>query len=268
MSGQLLGTSSLSATTRGLDRTSALPLWAQLLADLRARLAGGEFVERFPTDGELTSAYGVSRQTARDAVRRLADEGLVHRERGRGTRVRAPTFEHAAGTLESLFEYIESRGLSQTSITRECVERADPQVAPLLGLATATSLVYIERLRLVDGEPLALDRSWLPASVARPLLDVNLTRTGIYIELVARCGVMLRSGSERIRPVIPRAADRRLLKLPAREAALAISRLTLGDDGPLEWRESLVRGDRWSIVVELTPTRRTSAALPWAPVAG
>jgi len=250
-----------------LDRASPLPLWAQLLADLQARLEAGEFAERFPTDSELTETYRVSRQTARDAVRRLADAGLVLRERGRGTRVRALAFEQAAGTLESLFEYVESRGLRQTSITRACEQRTNPRVAPLLGLAATAPLVYIERLRLADGEPLALDRSWLPASVARPLLKADLTRTGIYVELAARCGVRLRSGSERIRPVLPSARDRRALRLPSREAALAISRLTRGDDGPLEWRESLVRGDRWSIVVELTPTSPAAAAFPWAPIA-
>ena len=251
-----------------LDRASPLPLWAQLLGDLQARLAAGEFAERFPTDNELTETYSVSRQTVRDAVRRLADAGLVQRERGRGTHVRALAFEQAAGTLESLFEYIESRGLRQTSITRESDERVEARVAPLLGLAASEPLVYIERLRLADGEPLALDRSWLPASVARPLLELDLTRTGIYVELVARCGVRMRSGSERIRPALPGGHDRRLLRLPAGEAALSISRLTRGDHGPVEWRESLVRGDRWSIVVELAPTTAAAGALPWAPVAG
>jgi len=250
-----------------LDRASALPLWAQLLADLRVRLGVGEFSERFPTEGELMRSYEVSRQTVRDAVRRLGDEGLVVRERGRGTRVRARTFEHAAGTLESLFEYIESRGLRQTNITRVCDERADRRVAQQLGLSAGARLVYIERVRLVDGEPLALDRSWLPARIARPLLTTDLTRTGIYVEIVARCGVTLTSGSERIRPVLPAAGDRRLLRLPAREAALSVSRLTLADSGPVEWRESLVRGDRWSIVVDLAPTTRQTATLPWAPVA-
>jgi len=249
-----------------LDRDSPLPLWAQLLAKLRARLTAGEFAERFPTDAQLMREYRVSRQTARDAVRRLADDGLVLRERGRGTRVHPRTFERAAGTLESLFEYVQSHGHEQTSITRECDQRSDPRVAALLGLPAAARLVYIERLRLVDRKPLALDRSWLPAEIARPLLHADLRRTGIYVELVARCGVTLRSGSERIRPVVPAAADRRALGLRAGGAALDVSRLTLGEHGPVEWRESLIRGDRWSIVVELTPTARASAALPWAPL--
>lgn len=251
-----------------LDRTSPLPLWAQLLADLRARLDRGEFAERFPTDAELTEAYRVSRQTARDAVRRLAEEGLVERERGRGTHVRPHALEQAAGTLEGLFEYVESQGLRQRNVVRAQEGRSDPRVAALLGLRRDARLVYVDRLRLVEGEPLAIERSWLPARIAAPLLEVDLTRTGLYLELESRCGVVLRSGSERIRPVLPGRADRRALQLPGGEAALAVSRLTIGDDGPLEWREGLVRGDRWSIVVELTPSARASSQLPWGPATG
>lgn len=250
-----------------LDRRSPLPLWAQLLERLRERLDQGEFDERFPTDLELMGDYGVSRQTVRDAVRRLADAGLVQRQRGRGTIVHPPTFEQAAGTLESLFEYVQSAGHEQTSTTREARICTDARVAAILGLPASERLVYIERLRLVQREPLALDRSWLPARIAEPLLAIDLARTGIYVELVARCGVELRSGSERLRPVVPSPEDRRALALPAGQAALSVSRLTRGAAGPVEWRESLVRGDRWTIVVELTPTARTSPSLPWAPFA-
>ena len=256
-----------NSVAASLDRSSPLPLWAQLLGDLRVRIASGEFEDRFPTDGELVAAYGVSRQTARDAVRRLTDDGLLERERGRGTRVRPPAFEQrTGGTLEGLFDYIEAHGHAQTSITRAQDERTDPVIARALGLADDAGLVYIERLRLVDRAPLALDRAWLPAAVAGPLLDIDLGRTGVYAELAARCGVVLHRASERIRPVAPDPADRRLLGLPAGAAAFSIERLTRDRRGPVEWRHSLVRGDRWTIRRELTPGDRAPAALPWAAV--
>ena len=77
-----------------LDRTSPLPLWAQIADDLRARLARNEFSERFPTDEDLVREYAVSRQTVREAVRRLEQAGVVERHRGRGTFLRpTPEFE-------------------------------------------------------------------------------------------------------------------------------------------------------------------------------
>lgn len=245
-----------------IDRTSPLPLWAQVLADLRARLADGEFLERFPTDQQLVADYGVSRQTAREAVRRLSEEGLLERERGRGTRVRG--FEQVGGSLESLYEQVEAQGAAQRSVVRAREVVRDAEIARRLGRRPGARLVHIERLRLADDEPLALDRAWLPQEVAEDLLDADLSRSGIYVELLRLCGVDVDGGHERLAPVIPDAADRRSLRLPRGEAAFSIERLTTAHGRPVEWRRSLVRGDRWSIALSLTrATRPSAAAIPW-----
>jgi GntR family transcriptional regulator len=247
-----------------VDRASPMPLWAQVLADLSERLGAGEFDGRFPTDQELVDAYGVSRQTVREAVRRLADDGLVARERGRGTRVRPLEFEHTAGTLEGLFHQVEARGVMQTSVVRVREETTDAGIARRLKLRARARLVHIERLRLADGEPLALDRSWLPARVAHRLLEAPLTHAGLYDELARLCGVRIEGGTERVRPVVPTAADRRALDLPSDVAAFAIERLVCSEGGAVEWRHSLVRGDRYCFVVELSPGRIGRPSLPWA----
>ncbi|HWF74400.1 MAG TPA: GntR family transcriptional regulator [Solirubrobacteraceae bacterium] len=251
-------------TPPAIDRSSPLPLWAQVLADLTDRLDAGEFDERFPTDHELVAAYGVSRQTVREAVRRLADEGLLARERGRGTRVRTLEFEHTPGTLEGLFHQVEAQGATQTSVVRVREQTTDAEAARRLELPARAELVHIERLRLADGEPLALDRSWLPARVAQRLLDAPLTHAGLYDELARRCGVTIVGGSERVRPVVPTAGERRALKLHQDVAGFAIERLVRSETEPVEWRQSLVRGDRYSLVVELSPRGPGRPALPWA----
>lgn len=246
-----------------IDRRSALPLWAQVLADLRARLAQGEFAERFPTDQQLVVRYGVSRQTVREAVRRLSEEGLLERERGRGTRVRP--FEQVGGSLESLYEQVEAQGAAQRSVVRAREVVHDAAVARRLGRPARARLVRIERLRLADEEPLALDRAWLPQEVAEGLLDADLSRSGIYVELLRLCGVDVDGGRERIAPVIPGAVDRRSMRLPPGEAAFSIERLTTAHGTPVEWRQSLVRGDRFTIAFSLTRERRAAgaAAIPW-----
>jgi GntR family transcriptional regulator len=247
-----------------VDRSSPLPLWAQVLADLTARLGRGDFDQRFPTDQELVAAYGVSRQTVREAVRRLADDGLLARERGRGTRVRTLEFEHTPGTLEGLFHQVEAQGATQTSVVRVREQTTNPEIARRLELPPRAQLIHIERLRLADDEPLALDRSWLPARVARRLLEASLTRAGLYDELARLCGVTIVGGSERVRPVVPTAVERRALGVPAGVAGFAIERLVHSDRAPVEWRQSLVRGDRYSLVVELSPRRANQRPLPWA----
>jgi GntR family transcriptional regulator len=231
-----------------VDRNSALPLWAQVLGDLRRRLAAGEFRSRFPGDDELTAQYGVSRHTAREAVRRLQIEGVVERGRGRGTFVTGRVIEQPLGALYSLFRSVEEQGFVQRSIVRRLEERHDQEAATVLGCAPDEPLVYLERLRLADDQPIVLDCCWLPAALTRPLLAVDFTRTALYRELHVRCGIRPDSGWERIRPVLPGKEQRELLGIPARIPALAIERLASSDTTPVEWRHGLVRADRFSYV--------------------
>ncbi len=233
-----------------LDRTSAMPLWAQLLRDLRSRLASGEFSDRFPTDQELVDEYGVSRHTVREAVRRIQAEGILDRRRGRGTYVRAPEFEQPLGTLYSLFRSIEAEGIGQTSVVLCRASRTEPEIAGHLGVPADAELFFLERLRLAGEEPLAVDRAWLPLPLAAPLLLADFARTALYDELASLCGVQPEAGSEVIRPIIPEPADRDQLGLGDNQAAFLIVRKTSANGRPLEWRESVVRGDLYSFRVD------------------
>ncbi len=233
---------------RSVDRDSTEPLWAQVLDDLRARLVAGEFAERFPTDQEITRDYDVSRHTAREAVRRLHDEGLVERTRGRGTFVRTTTIDQPLGAIYSLFRSIENQGHEQRSRVLSLEVRHDAEAAAILEVAADDPLVFLERVRLLDGEPFAVDCSWLPASFAEPLLEVDFTRTSLYEELRGRAGLSPDHGWERIAPQLPTEEQRRLLLLDTAAPVFAIERLALAGDRPIEWRHSVVRGDRFAFV--------------------
>jgi len=223
------------------------PLWAQVLEDLRRRLDAGEFTERFPADSALVEHYGVSRHTAREAVRHLQTDGLLERHRGRGSFLTKPAIEQQLGTLYSLFRSIEDAGAVQRSVVRALEERHDHGAATTLG-CPGEPLIYLERIRLADDEPVALDCSWLPASTCRPLLGVDFSHTALYEQLVECCGIRLTSGWERIRPVLPDATQRSLLQLGPREPAFGIERFALASGLPVEWRHGVVRADRFSFV--------------------
>ena len=240
-----------------LDRNSPLPLWAQLEADLRRRLEAGEFVERFPTDLELTEGYGVSRHTVREAVRHLNKTGLLRRERGRGTVVNRSEFEQSLGTLYSLFQSVEGTGVEQASEVLKLGVVQESVAATHLEVTETTDLVFLERVRLAGGSPLAVDRAWLPLSVAEPLLEVDFTHTALYDEL-DRAGLPRpNQGWERLTPVVPSAADRQRLDLKKNEAAFFLERLGKRDDQPIEWRTTIIRGDRYRFVAEWSTGSRT-----------
>jgi GntR family transcriptional regulator len=235
---------------RPLERQNPLPLWAQLQHDLERRINAGAFDIRFPAEHELVSEYGVSRQTVREALRRLRGGGVLQSSRGRGTWLSRPKIEQPLGALYSLFRSVEASGLEQRSKVRALEVRTDENVAARLQRPPETELVYLERLRLADGEPLALDRAWLPRSVAGPLLEADFTHSGLYDELAALTGTRLTGGNEVITALVPDAATRKLLAIPPANAVMEVRRLGCLHNKPVEWRETMIRGDRFSVTAQ------------------
>lgn len=241
------------SNTRPVDRDSALPLWAQLHEDLCRRLSAGEFAAAFPGELVLVEEYGVSRHTVREALRRLREDGVVTAERGRPPRVAdIEQIEQPLGVLYSLFSSVEATGKVQQSEVRALDVRRDEEVAARLDLPPDAALVHLERLRLADGEPLALDRTWLPAKIARPLLKADFSHTALYDELDRRCGVRVTGGREQVHAVVPVESVRMLLDIPRRVAAFSIDRLGSSDGRPIEWRQTVVRADRFSLLAEFS----------------
>lgn len=231
------------------DRSSPVPLWAQVLADLRERIAAGEFDAGFPTDHELMESYDVSRHTVREAVRRLQDEGVLTRERGRGSFVRQPDVQQPLGPLYSLFRSIEDQGFEQRSVVISASECTDERVAEYLDVDPSTPLVHLHRLRLADQVPIAVDELWMPAAIGRPLLHVDLEHTAVYTELERLTGVRPVAGWERISPGLADVDERALLDIGPEQAVFVIERRTVGiDTSPIEWRRTIVRGDRYTFV--------------------
>ncbi|MGW2407183.1 GntR family transcriptional regulator [Streptomyces sp. NPDC001739] len=249
---------------RPLDRRSPLPLWAQLLDDLRRRMDAGAFTEEFPAEHRLTAEYEVSRHTVREALRKLRADGLVIAERGRASRLDTRRIQQPLGSLYSLFRELEGQGVEQRSEVLRLERTADGTIAGHLGLVPDAPLVVLERLRLADGEPLAHDTAYLPAEIAEPLLDADFGHTSLYGELSRRCAVKVTGGRERIQPFLPDIRQAWLLGLADREPAFAIERLGRSGERPVEWRETVVRGDRFTFVAEWSDSSPAVALAPRA----
>ena len=248
-----------------LDRDSPLPLWAQLEADLRRRIDSGEFEDgRFPTDLNLTTDYEVSRHTVREAIRHLNKTGILKRERGRGTVINRSEFEQPLGTLYSLFQSIEATGTEQTSEVLQLEVVTDSDAAAHLEPEEDTEFILLARLRRAGGEPLAVDRAWVPLTYGASLLDVDWSHTALYAEMTRIGAPTPTAGWERLAPVIPPPADRNLLDLPSGAAAFSLERLGMRDGKPVEWRTTLIRGDRYRFVSEWSPAGGGSMLRPSA----
>lgn len=240
-------------TGQALVRGNGQPLWQQLLTDLRERLDSGAFDAALPSEYALAAEYEVSRYTVREALRRMRDDGAVVATRGRVSR-RADTasIEQPLSEPYSLYRAVEATGRTQRSVVRQFDVRADGVIAARLGLEESTPLVHLERLRLADAEPLAVDRVWLPEELAAPLLDVDFSHTGLYYEYRRRCGIRVTGGRENIRAVVPSDGERQLLGIDDDVAALVIERCGMAAGRAVEWRHTLVRADRFTVTAQFS----------------
>ena len=227
-----------------------MPLWAQIESDLRRRLEIGEFGDDFPSDKELTDHYSVSRQTVRDAIRQLAADGLVRRERGRGTTVLRTVVDQPLGHLYSLFDTIEQAGMSQTSVVRSVGQTVNQSAAGFLGLGAEEPLFHLHRIRLADSVPLAIDSVWVPWDIGEALSNVDWTHTSLYLEMERQLGIRPTSGWERFSACVPAEVDYAALGMEPSSAAFCIERLGRTGDRVVEWRTSLVRGDSYHFITD------------------
>lgn len=223
------------------------PLWARIDQDLRARLAAGDFADRFPGELDLAEQYGVSRGTIRVALRSLRESGMVSAERGRSQRIVADSGSSSFGPIYSLFEQVTTAGLSQRSVTLTQGACVNPEAAQHLGVNPETRLFQLSRVRFANNVPLAVDHAWLPWDLAHQLLTVDFRSTALYRELRERCGVVLDSGEESLSAELASAELAKALECTTDTVIFRIERTGYRAEAPVEFRRTLIRADRYTV---------------------
>lgn len=224
-------------------------LWARVKADIERRIRQGEFGSSFPGEFELSDHYDVSRSTIRAALTPLRREGLVTAAPGLPSEVVHVSREHRFGPVYSLFAAVQKSGMAQRSRIEIAEVRKDPQIAERLDVGPDADLVHIVRVRFADDEPLAVDRVWLIPE-ARGVLDQDLSNTALYDALQRCCGLTLTAGQETLHSISLSSDQADRLWCEPGSAAFFIERLGKIDDRALEWRETLIRGDRFTVTTD------------------
>jgi len=236
-----------------------IPLHHKVYLDLKAALDAGEWQpgDRLPTERDMAARYGCSLITIRRALGELVREGRLERTRGRGTFVLAPRIDvDFTGTL-SFTEEMQLRGIDQeTRLVASRPEAAGETVAAALGLELGSPTLYLERLRLADGEPLLLEQVHLPAERFPGLLAADLEHASLYDLLADRYGTQVADAREWLTPILPprRVAD--LLGQDRHRPVLLIEGIAVDSrDVPVEYGRSYVRGDRSRYAIERSVVR-------------
>lgn len=219
------------------------------LRDLVLELNPGQSL---PGERQLAEQWGVARMTVRQAIAALAREGLVRTVHGKGN-LRAPEPLELRVRLGSFADAIRAHGLVPSTRLLQCGIDEDPpqKVADFLRLDDRHRALRFRRLRLGNGMPLALERTWLPAGLVPDLSERQLTGS-LYHYLEPR-GLLPDSGEESVIALLPTDEEAVLLDIERTRPVLRLVRRALVGRRPVEYAEALFPADRCELWFPLQP---------------
>jgi GntR family transcriptional regulator len=247
-------------TLAALDRTSVLPLYYQIQRSLLDQIRSGTLKggDPVPSEQEIAERLGVSRMTARQALKSLRDIGVTYTERGRGTFVSANKLEKNIRQVLSFTEEMATRGLRATSklLSFETVE-ASEEIAAALLIPKSETLIKLQRIRLADTSPMGIECSYLPRRLCPDLLQIFDPTASLYKVLSERYGIRMVVADEVVEAALVSAREARILQIPKRSPVFMFTRVSRVQSGqPVEYVKSTYRADRYKITHRLTRLNR------------
>lgn len=235
-----------------------VPLWFQISNLLRSSISSGEFKpgERLPSEADLNRVFSISRTTARAALDKLEQEGLISRVSGRGSTVLDRRIEQPVNLLAGFAEDMRRRGLAPSYKTISAkLASCSAEVQRALQAGPNPVFRIVRRLS-ADGTPMALSSSWIAPGVLgdrKPPTKRELDAGSLYQWLESRCGVRIAGGYEFIEAQCLTSAMAKQLGTEPGLAALVASRLSCSvATMPIEYAVITYRADRYRFRFDLS----------------
>jgi GntR family transcriptional regulator len=236
-----------------LDQRSFVPYYEQIVTQIRNLIKDQKFVEgqRFYSEGEVARMLGISKMPVRQAFQKLRSEGLLIISRGKKPVIGSGKLPWNFQELRGFSEEMRRRGLQPSAKVLSLeLREADGEQAQALKLPDAEKVYALKRLRYVDGEPVAVVTSYLPAAVFPEIDKQNLENQSLYQIFEQVYKRRLHWAEEVIGAVIANPEDARVLQTAPGSAVLLIKETTYDiHELPIEYSVSVLRGDRYTASV-------------------
>lgn len=235
-----------------LKQDAITPLYVQLMEELETSIRNGVYKpgDKIMTEAEMAKEYGVSLITVRKAVGSLMEKGLVVRKQGKGTFVTKPKYSRNMKKLQSFTEMCEQMGVKPgAQVLENWLIMADKKVADRLGIEPGSNVVYISRLRLADGEPVQVEKSYFPLKYAF-LLEEDLNNGSMFECLKEKAGAKVASSEKMIELCRATAEEAALMDVKKGDYLLFVKSTAYDENGePMYAGIQLINGDRFSLYV-------------------
>lgn len=236
-------------------RKGPLPRYYQLKEIMRDKIRNGEWQpgDLIPSERELGEQYGISRMTARQAITELVNEGLFYREQGKGTFVSHSKIAQQLIRLTGFTEDIQARGQRPgTKVISARMAPADEITAERLRIKQGQQVFRLQRLRLADDEPLAVELSQISFIGCERLLGDDLEQQSLYRLLETRYGLPLMEAEQELEAGLVSNEEALLLKLPIGSPVLFTRRTTYTErDQPIEYAKAVYCGSKYTFYTHM-----------------
>lgn len=257
-----------------VDPSNPMPKYLQISAWLRESIRTGRYEreKRLPSEIALARLCGVNRNTLRQAISQLTVEGLLRKEKGRGTFIASSSvaLKHRFKQISSFRDDLSEIGIREkTLLIKKEVRTAGDRLAQALGLAGDSQVIAVHRLRTGDGIPFIYEESYLPRYLFRDILKMDLTGS-MYRLISERFNVVLARSDQVIQAVNLKGKIAKYLQLPENSAGIFMESTTYNESNvPVEILYSYYRGDKYIFEIEVgryhireNPVDRITANIP------
>jgi GntR family transcriptional regulator len=243
-----------------INASSYIPFYVQMRDSIKEKIEAKAWQagDRLPSEAELCQEYQVSRTVVRQALLELELQGYILRRKGRGTFVAEVKInENLAQKLTGFYHDMIDQGLTpSTRVLHNKLIAAEGKPARQLNVDIGTTIIEIRRLRLVEGEPIAIVTSYLPKEYAEKLEKIDLTNRSLYEFLEKEFKLTILQAHRAIEAVSATEADAKLLKIKPGDPVVKLESTSYLDDGkPIEYFEAFHRGDRTRFEIQLIRMR-------------
>ena len=250
----------------GIDRQNPIPFYLQVIEELRTQIRNGQLGvgTQLPGEMDLCATFNVSRTVIRQALNELDREGLIIREKGRGTFVAQPKIkEKFFQKLSGFYQDMVDQGYQPvTKVLSQHVIPASAKIAEKLAISPQTSVIQIERQRFIDDEPIVYVTSYLPFDFFPDLVTTDLSNQSLYEFLELQCGVFITRGIRTIEAVSATKRESQLLNIKIGAPLILLDSVSYDAKGtPVEYYHALHRGDRSRFEVELVRVRNENVSM-------